>query len=175
MTIAEMKQEAKVSLKENWGLSIGAWLLQKLMIAGVLFLSLLLFRMPSFTFLIFLISFVFFLLPLSVGFSWMFLGFVDSERQRIRRLFDSFKNYWKVIGAILLKNLILAFWYFCFIFICVIFLVIAMALESVILLFLAIVILLFGFIAGATFLLIKSISYSQITCLLKDYPTIGAL
>ena len=174
MTIKEMKKEAKDYLKGNWGMSIATWLIRKLMISGCAILVILSFlQTPFFGFLVLLASLIFLVLPLSVGFSWMFLGLVDGRQLGIRDLFNGFKNYWKVIEIVLLKRLLLTLWLLMFFFFGVIFLFISMIIQSVIMLHLAIIILVVGLIAGFVCFLIKGISYSQTIYILNDKPTIG--
>jgi|GEM_PF-3541317 len=99
MRISEIKKEAKDSLKGNWGLAIGAILLNGLLTGAIMFIPILImiivltfaiYTIPS----IFTVVFVAILLivvllaaiyllamPLMIGLEWLFLNFIDDNKR----------------------------------------------------------------------------------------------
>lgn len=175
MTIKDIKQAAKASLVGNWGLGIGAWWLLKLIKGGVVFVSFFFLLIPFFGFLAFFAALIFFIYPLHVGLPWLFLGFVDKKPQNVGSLFAGFKNFWKIIGVFVMKELLLLMWFLAFCAPGLILLVTSAIIESVGMLFISALIFFVGYIAGLVFIVIKALSYSQATYILKDGPATGVI
>ena len=113
MNLKDIKRDARESLKGNWGMAIGAWLVTSAIPLGLVW-----FVTPIFGFILgslvetILDLLVNFLIgtTLGAGFSWLFLGFVDQKKESFGNLFNGFKYFGKVIGTALLVGLILGLW-----------------------------------------------------------------
>ena len=94
-TISEYKNMALGSLEGNWARSAMAVFIVTLIIpAGAVILNI----------------FSLLLLPLSWGLTVFFLNLIREEDIRFERLFDGFKQFFRIFLAILLKNIYIALW-----------------------------------------------------------------
>lgn len=196
MRIGEIKQEAKTALKGNWGLAIGASLLNNLMVGGIMFISVIVMMivmmmtittmfyhnlsvftavlMVILVFVVFLALLLLLVVPLQIGLEWMFLNFIDEKKQKVDPLFRRKQDVGNLFDAFK-KN----YWKN----------VSTIALQS---LFLGLWGGLFGAIDGLAFifgptvqlivslitwipLIIITLGYSLVTPLLKDHPEYRAI
>lgn len=110
MGIRELKKSARASLKGNWGLAIGAFVIN-LIISGVITIPLnqLNPEAMGYSFLSLCIN-IFVTIPLQVGITWFYLEIYDRTNPEITHIFNGFRRYWKVIGASLLMGLFIFLW-----------------------------------------------------------------
>lgn len=103
MTISQVKQTAKESLRGNWGIAIGifvlAWLIETVA-SGVL------------SFIPFIGWIALFLLtgPLYVGVSWVYLAISRREQPEVAYMFSGFKEFGRTFLAYLLISIFIFLW-----------------------------------------------------------------
>ncbi|MGI6664042.1 MAG: DUF975 family protein [Christensenellaceae bacterium] len=100
---AQIKAIAKQNFRNNYGISVGAWLLAMLVVAvgsGITFGLGAIFIAP----------------PMQVGMAYFFLCIYRGQTPTLGTMFDSgFSNYWRSIGGILLMELFVFLWSLLFI------------------------------------------------------------
>ena len=94
MTISQIKKESKASLKGNWGIAIGVYLVAILIMAVL-----------SSTCIGGLLSGL-----VTFGLSSAFLGLIRTKTMKFESLFDCTKNFGSVFVASILQVLFLALW-----------------------------------------------------------------
>ena len=94
MTISQIKKESKASLKGNWGIAIGVYLVAILIMAVL-----------SSTCIGGLLSGL-----VTFGLSSAFLGLIRTKTMKFESLFDSTKNFGNVFVASILQVVFLALW-----------------------------------------------------------------
>ncbi len=103
MTISQVKQTAKESLRGNWGIAIGifvlAWLIETVA-SGIL------------SFIPFIGWIALFLLtgPLYVGVSWVYLAISRREQPEVAYMFSGFKEFGRTFLAYLLISIFIFLW-----------------------------------------------------------------
>lgn len=113
MNLKEIKKNARKALKGNWGLAIGTWLLMYAIMYPIIW-----FVTPIFGFAIggwlentldMMVAFM--VTPiLSTGVAWISLSFVDFKETTIGEMFKPFKNYGRILGAMMIVILLMSLW-----------------------------------------------------------------
>lgn len=113
MNLKMIRQEAKASLKGNWGLAIGAGIVSAIIPwVIVAFITPIFGRLlgPMVEMTLDLVVNLIVGGVLTAGLAWIFLGIIDRKPVDISNLFDSFKNLGRVIGTQFLVGLFAFLW-----------------------------------------------------------------
>lgn len=176
MELREIREKARSALRGNWGLGIGASILAFIIPLAPMITITPFFGPGGIELGMDQLIGIFLSAPLAVGVKWIFLGFIDDEKKSMGNLFDSFSNYWRVVGISFLRGLFVFLWALLAIIPGIImgaFLIgQGVNSESGFLILLGTLIM---FVPAVVVTIIVTIRYSQALYLVKDKPAINVM